>query len=120
MFQVLHDFLGKSNLFAYLVLKGIRLFELHRVLKPTASIFLHCDPTASHYLKILMNALFDIKNFVNEIIWKRQAAHSDTTQGSKHFGRLHDYFFMPRTNESKLGINHTSLNVLYWSQIMII
>jgi len=68
----------------------VRLVELRRVLKPTGSLYLHCDPTASHYLKVVLDQIFDVRNFVNEIVWKRSAAHSDSAQGSKHFGRLHD------------------------------
>jgi DNA modification methylase len=68
----------------------IRLVELRRVLKPTGSIYLHCDPTASHYLKVVMDAVFGPAAFVSEIIWKRTTAHSDAKQGSKQHGRLHD------------------------------
>lgn len=64
--------------------------ELQHVLKPTGSIYLHCDPTASHYLKMLMDAVFGPVNFVNEVIWKRTTAHSDAKQGATHFGRVHD------------------------------
>jgi adenine specific DNA methylase Mod len=67
-----------------------RLVELHRVLKPTGSLYLHCDPTMSHYLKILMDAIFGASRFVNEVIWKRSTAHSDKRQGARHVGRLHD------------------------------
>jgi DNA modification methylase len=88
--EALYKFLGKSDMLAYLVMMGIRLLELHKVLKPTGSILIHCDTTASHYLKILMDSIFGVQNFVNEIIWKRQYAHSDSKQGSKHFGRIHD------------------------------
>lgn len=66
------------------------LLECKRVLKSTGSIYLHCDPHASHYLKILMDKIFGIRNFVNEIIWKRQSAHNDVKQGARHFGRIHD------------------------------
>jgi len=82
--------LGRNKLTAYLVMMAIRLVELRRVLKPTGSIYLHCDPTASHYLKAVMDMVFDPRNFRNEIIWKRSSAHSDKAQGSKHHGRLHD------------------------------
>lgn len=75
---------------AYLSMMAPRLVELHRVLKPTGSLYLHCDPTASHYLKLLLDAVFGPKNFVNEIVWKRQTAHSDAAQGAKHYGRLQD------------------------------
>jgi DNA modification methylase len=82
--------IGENQMMAYLVEMAVRLVELHRVLKPTGSLWLHCDPTASHYLKVLLDAIIGPENFVNEVIWKRSTAHSDRAQGSKHFGRLHD------------------------------
>ena len=63
-----------------------RVLELHRVLKPTGSVYLHCDPTASHYLKIMMDVVFGPQNFRNEIVWKRTSAHNDPGQ----CGRIHD------------------------------
>jgi len=66
-----HTLLGDSNMLAYLAMMAPRLVELRRVLKPTGSIYLHCDPTASHYLKLLMDAVFEPENFGNEISWKR-------------------------------------------------
>ena len=75
---------------AYLTMMAQRLAELRRVLKPTGSIYLHCDPTASHYLKLLMDAVFGIENFRTEIAWKRTSAHSDTKQGRQQHGRVHD------------------------------
>ncbi len=68
--------LGESDMLAYLSMMAPRLVELHRVLKPTGSIYLHCDPTASHYLKLLLDAVFGPENFLNEIIWKRTTAHN--------------------------------------------
>jgi len=62
---------------AYLVAMAVRLFEMHRVLKPTGSFYLHCDPVASHYLKIILDVIFGPEHFRNEITWKRQSAHSD-------------------------------------------
>ena len=88
--QALLAFLGRNDMMAYLVMMAIRLVELHRVLKLTGSIYLHCDPTASHYLKMLMDAIFGPLNFRNEIVWKRSDAHSDAKQGAKHYGRIHD------------------------------
>lgn len=79
-------FLGRNDMMAYLVMMAIRLVELWRVLKPTGSIYLHCDPTASHYLKLLMDSIFGIDKFKAEIIWKRTSAHSD----SKSLGSSHD------------------------------
>ncbi|MCD6365109.1 MAG: restriction endonuclease [Planctomycetes bacterium] len=67
--QAFRTFLGDSNMLAYLAMMAPRLVELRRALKPTGSIYLHCDPTASHYLKILMDAVFGGRNFRNELIW---------------------------------------------------
>jgi adenine specific DNA methylase Mod len=66
---------------------------LHRVLKPTGSLYLHCDPTAGRYLKILMDSIFGIQNWRTEIIWKRSSAHSDGKQGRRQHGRTHDTVF---------------------------
>ena len=78
--------LGENDMMAYLAMMAPRLVELHRVLKPTGSMYLHCDPTASHYLKLLVDAIFDVRNFRNEIIWKRTSGHSD----AKRCGNTHD------------------------------
>ena len=86
----MHGFLGENDMFAYLVMMGERFLELHRVLKSTGSIYLHCDTTASHYLKMLMDAIFSPKNFRNEIVWRRSFTHGDAKQGAKHFGRCTD------------------------------
>jgi site-specific DNA-methyltransferase (adenine-specific) len=93
MLKAMRSALGENDMMAYLAMMAVRLIELHRVLKPTGSLYLHCDPTASHYLKILMDAIFGVRNFVNEIVWKRTGAHSDAKQGSAHFGRVHDILF---------------------------
>lgn len=90
LLQALCKFLGRNDMMAYLTMMAIRLIELRRVLKPTGSIYLHCDPTASHYLKLVMDAVFDVRNFRNEIVWKRTSAHSDVKQGAIHLGRIHD------------------------------
>jgi DNA modification methylase len=82
--------LGGSDMLAYLAMMAPRLVELRRVLKETGSIYLHCDPTASHYLKMLMDSIFGAQKFKNEIIWKRSDAHSDGKQGATHLGRIHD------------------------------
>src|ERR1019366_4909850 len=88
--QAFRALLGPSDMTAYLVMMAPRLRELHRVLTPTGSIYLHCDPTASHYLKLLMDAIFGAEFFRNEIIWKRSHAHSDSKQGARHYGRVTD------------------------------
>jgi DNA modification methylase len=79
--------LGSNNMLAYLVMMAPRLAELWRVMKPTGTIYLHCDPTASHYLKLLMDSIFDVKNFRNEIVWKRSQPKSHT---KIRFSRAHD------------------------------
>ena len=91
----LEQVLGHGSLLAYLVHMTLRIVEIHRVLKPTGSFYLHCDPTASHYLKLVLDAVFCGQggDFRNEIIWKRSHAHSDGKQGSVHFGRLTDTIF---------------------------
>jgi adenine specific DNA methylase Mod len=90
MVEALHSFLKNSPMMAYLAMMAPRLVELHRVLKPTGSLYLHCDPTASHYLRMLLDGIFGAKNFRTEIVWKRSSAHSDTKQGRKQHGRIHD------------------------------
>ena len=71
---------------SYLTMMAVRLLELWRVLKPTGSIYLHCDPTASHYLKQLLDAIFGKDNFCNEIVWRRTGSHNH----SNRFGPIHD------------------------------
>ncbi len=88
--QAFRLLLGDSDMLAYLAMIAPRLVELLRVLKPTGSIYLHCDPTASHYLKLLMDSVFGPVNFKTEIVWKRSSAHSDTKQGRNQHGRIHD------------------------------
>lgn len=93
--------LGRNDVTAYLIMMAPRLVELHRVLKPTGSLYLHCDPTASHYLKLVLDTIFGPTNFLNEIIWRRTGSHNS----SKRFGPIHDtllfyaksddYFFQP-------------------------
>ena len=82
--------LGQNDMMAYLVMMAARLKELHRVLNGSGSIYLHCDPTASHYLKALMDSIFGPGNFRNEITWKRSSAHSDTKQGRRAYGNVAD------------------------------
>ena len=90
MVSAFRQFIGSNAMMAYLVMMTPRLVELRRVLKPTGSIYLHCDPTASHYLKLLMDTVFGPENFRTEITWKRTSAHSDTKQGRQQHGRVHD------------------------------
>jgi adenine specific DNA methylase Mod len=86
LLRALRAFLKENDVMAYLAMMAVRLQELRRVLRPTGSLYLHCDPTASHYLKILIDSIFGATNFKNEIIWKRTSAHSS----AKRYGPVHD------------------------------
>ena len=77
MLRAMRGFLGENDMMAYLAMMAVRLIELHRVLKPTGSLYLHCDPTASHYLKILLDAVFGVRYYRSEIIWKRSTSHGN-------------------------------------------
>lgn len=97
--QAFRTFLGESDMLAYLAMMAPRLMELRRVLKPNGSIYLHCDPTASHYLKMLLDAVFRPENFTSEIIWKRTLAHGSARRFSPvhdvilAYGRSSEYFW---------------------------
>lgn len=84
--KAMRALLGTNDMLAYLTMMTIRMIELHRVLKSTGSIYLHCDPTMSHYLKLMMDAVFGGRYFQNEIVWKRTSARSD----SHRWNQVHD------------------------------
>ncbi|MDD9954865.1 MAG: DNA methyltransferase [Anaerolineaceae bacterium] len=86
LMSALRQVLGENQMMAYLVMMCARLIELRRVLKPTGSIYLHCDDSASHYLKMIMDVIFGAGNFRNHIAWRRAVAHNDP----RRFGRIHD------------------------------
>jgi len=110
MIQFLHAYLGRNDMMAYLVMMTIRLKELHRVLKPTGSIYLHCDPTASHYLKMILDLIFSPKNFRNEIIWQRFTFHAD----AHRFGRVHDILlFYTKSDEYTWNTTYTDFKESY-------
>ncbi|MGE0086009.1 MAG: DNA methyltransferase [Desulfococcaceae bacterium] len=88
MISALRDFIGANQVTAYLVMMTVRLIELHRVLKSAGTLYLHCDPTMSHYLKIILDSIFGKENFRNEIIWQRMTASG--FKGKKDFGTSHD------------------------------
>ncbi|MEX2648244.1 MAG: DNA methyltransferase [Alphaproteobacteria bacterium] len=90
LLRAMRGFLGENDMMAYLAMMAVRLIELHRVLKPTGSLYLHCDPTASHYLKLLLDGVFRPFGFRNEIIWKRTTAHSNVY---RNFGDVTDTMF---------------------------
>ncbi len=87
--EALLNLIERNQMMAYLVMMTARLVELHRVLKPTGSLYLHCDPTASHYLKIVLDTIFGAQNYRNEVIWKRTWAHNDPNR----YGRITDTIF---------------------------
>ena len=94
--QAFRTFLGDTDMLAYLAMMAPRLTELRRALKPTGSLYLHCDSTASHYLKMLMDSVFGPEHFRSEIIWKRTSAHS----GANRYGPVHDtILFYSKTDE---------------------
>lgn len=93
MIAALREFIGPNQMMAYLVMMAARLVELHRVLKPTGSLYLHCDPTASHYLKVILDTIFGGNYYRAEITWKRSSAHSDIKQGRKAYGNIADIIF---------------------------
>ncbi len=89
MLKGIIDVLDKNDMTAYLVMMAIRLIELHRVLKSTGSLYLHCDPTASHYLKVVLDGIFGVENFQSEVVWKRGHGHNS----AKRYGPSHDVIF---------------------------
>ncbi len=100
LLRAMRGFLKENDMMAYLAMMAVRLIELHRVLKPTGSLYLHCDPTASHYLKLLLDGVFGAKQFRNEISWKRTSSHNDASQGMTRFGRMHDVIFFYAKDKS--------------------
>lgn len=100
--SALYGSLGTSQMMAYLVMMTARLVELHRVLKPTGSLYLHCDPTSSHYLKIVLDTIWGPRNFRNEIIWQRTSAHANVIQ---KYGAVHDTILF-----------YTASNTFTWNQ----
>ncbi len=100
LLRAMRSFLGENDMMAYLAMMAARLLELRRVLTKTGSLYLHCDPTAGHYLKILLDGIFGAANFRSQIVWKRSTAHSDGKQGRKSHGHIHDLiFFYTKSDE---------------------
>ena len=97
--RVIHAAMSDSDK-SYLIYMAVRLIEMHRILKPTGSLYLHCDPTMSHYLKLVMDSIFGKANFRNEIVWKRTTAHND----SAVYGGIHDtILYYSKGNSSTLN-----------------
>ncbi len=106
LLNAMRSFLGENDMMAYLAMMAVRLIELHRVLKPTGSLYLHCDPTASHYLKLLLDGVFGATNFVNEIVWKRSQTRSSISRSMRKahdtifcYAKSSDYFFQLQYRE---------------------
>jgi len=107
-------FLGASDMLAYLSMMAPRLVDLRRALKQTGSIYLHCDPTASHYLKMLMDAVFGPNHFRNDIIWKRKAGRGETNQKAIRFGVSNDtILFYVKSREAQLSRQYCESNPDY-------
>ena len=114
MLSAMRGFLGENDMMAYLAMMAVRLIELHRVLKPTGSLYLHCDPTASHYLKILLDAVFGKASFRTEISWRRTSAHNDAAQGRNQYGNVRDIiYFYTKTNKWTWNWQYTPYDQTY-------
>jgi len=101
---------GEDSLSAYLVNMAIRLNELPRVMKTTSALYLHCDPTASHYLKLLLDAIFGAAHFRSEIIWKRTSSHNS----ARRWGPIHDtILFVSKSDRYKWNRVPTDYNEQY-------
>ena len=94
--EALHSFLGENDMCAYLVMMTVRLIELHRVLKETGSLYLHCNTVASHYLKLVLDAVFGKENFINEIVW----CYTGPRKSPKAFAKKHDTIFFYSKTEN--------------------
>jgi DNA modification methylase len=106
LMEAFHSFLKNSPMMAYLAMMAPRLVQLHRVLKETGSLYLHCDPTASHYLKMVLDGVFGQTNFVNEISWKRTTTKGDYKQGAVNWPRVRDLIFYYRKDVKAGGVFH--------------
>ena len=101
MLRAMRSFLKESDVMAYLSMMTVRILELRRVLRDSGGLYLHCDSTASHYLKLLLDAVFGAQNFRNEIIWKRRVGMSSAVHESNRFGTCTDtIFFYAKTEDS--------------------
>lgn len=111
MISALRGVIGTNQMMAYLVMMAIRLVELHRVLKSTGSLYLHCDPTASHYLKIVLDTIFGAENFRGDITWKRYSAHNDA---KNTFAAITDtILFYIKTDKAPFNVVRTGYDEAY-------
>jgi site-specific DNA-methyltransferase (adenine-specific) len=110
MLRAMRQAIGENDMMAYLAMMAVRLIELHRVLKPTGSLYLHCDPTASHYLKIVLDGVFGKEHYLSEIVWKRSHSHNT----AKRYGPIHDtIFFYGKSLEVRWNGVYVPLNDTY-------
>jgi site-specific DNA-methyltransferase (adenine-specific) len=118
LLRAMRAFLGDNDMMAYLAMMAVRLIELHRVLKATGSLYLHCDPTASHYLKLLLDAVFGPDKYRNEIVWKRTSAHGNV---SAAYGDVTDTIFYyskgpnPTWNKPMMALSEKHIEAKYSS-----
>lgn len=97
----MRSIIGENDMLAYLTMMAPRLVEMRRILKETGSIYLHCDPSASHYLKVLMDSIFGSQNFRNNIVWKRRSGSTGQVHKARKFGACtDDILFYVKSNES--------------------
>ena len=94
-----------DSMMSYLIYMAVRVMEMRRLLKPTGSIYLHCDPTASHYLKLMLDSVFGKENFLNEISWKRTTTRNDAARGAVNWPRIHDVLIHYRASAGYAGFN---------------
>ncbi|WP_017962931.1 site-specific DNA-methyltransferase [Rhizobium leguminosarum] len=110
----LKSWIGQNDMMAYLAMMTARLLELRDILKPTGSLYLHCDPNASHYLKIILDALFGPSGFRSEISWRRQSAHNDAKQGRRQYGNVRDtLLFYTKSDKWKWNTQYTPYDDSY-------
>lgn len=125
MLRSMRAFLKENDMMAYLTMMAVRLVELHRVLKLTGSLYLHCDPTASHYLKIMLDSVFNIEHYRSEITWKRTTAHNDARGYGDNADIIFYYtktkkfvfntIYQPYTEEYKQRFRNTDQNGRKWT-----
>lgn len=114
--RALRAFLRENDMLAYLTMMANRLLELHRALKLNGSLYLHCDPTASHYLKMVLDGVFGVANMRSEINWRRASAHNDAKQGRRQFGNVRDViFFYTKSGDWNWNWQYTSYSDDYLS-----
>jgi site-specific DNA-methyltransferase (adenine-specific) len=116
LLRSMRTFLHDNDMMAYLAMMAVRLIDLHRILRITGSLYLHCDPTASHYLKLLLDGVFGPINFRNEIVWKRTSSHGNV---SANYGDVTDTIFYyskgpkPVWNQPKMPLSDRNVAEKY-------